>query len=332
MEESAELCFLSSPNHDRRVGCNIQGDIYMTHNWKGWEVWRFIRDESSGQFIITSWTHNNKVLCSGLDGRVYTTENKKGTWEKWRIVSHPNSEGLRIESVEHHRFLAFSGQDLYTENEGGVDTAWFIEPAHGNHFFISATFHDKRLSSSSEHPFTTKSRKSWEKWIMEPTNEEIGQYTILSMEHGKYLGAEEDDKIIVSTKKHRWTIAVSTQEEGGGGYLIYSTEQGRRLTLDENGNLYTEKEGDSRVTWQLEPILPHTISGKQIWSWVGLGITSAALVVAMPFAVIGVVGACGTAATLQSIGSVGLGIACTSMAVTAGADWWFGVIWCDQGS
>jgi len=104
------------------------------------------------------------------------------------------------------------------------------------------------------------------------------------------------------------------------------------MTLDENGNLYTEKEGDSRVTWQLEPILPHTISGKQIWSWVGLGITSAALVVAMPFAVIGVVGACGTAATLQSIGSVGLGIACTSMAVTAGADWWFGVIWCDQGS
>ena len=115
MEESGhELCFLSSPNYDRRVGCSINGDIYVSQNWKGWEVWRFIKDESSGHFIITSWTHDKKVLCSGPDGRVFTTENKEGSWGKWRIVPHPKFEGLRIESVEHDRFLSLSGQDLYT--------------------------------------------------------------------------------------------------------------------------------------------------------------------------------------------------------------------------
>eukprot|EP00985_Skeletonema_marinoi_P007576 scaffold3335_cov139-Skeletonema_marinoi.AAC.5 len=348
MEESGhELCFLSSPNHDRRVGCNINGDIYVSQNWKGWEVWRFIKDESSGHFIITSWTHDKKVLCSGPDGRVFTTENKEGSWEKWRIVPHPKFEGLRIESVEHDRFLSFSGQDLHTKKKE-VDTAWYIEPAHGNHFFISATSHDERLSSSNEHPFTSKNRKSWEKWIVEPTNEKIGQYTIRSMEHGKYLGAEKNDKIIVSENKQLWTIGLSTQE--GGGYLILSTEFNRRLTLDENGNLHTEEVGDSNVTWQLEAVLPHTVSGKQIWSWVGAGVCSTILAVAMPFAVMGVVGAMGfgaggiaagsmgagmmsaeaiaagggiaaggTVATLQSIGAVGLGLAGTSMAVGAGA-------------
>jgi hypothetical protein len=317
-----ELCFLSSPNHDRRVGCNILGDIYMSQNWKGWEVWRFIRDESSGHFIITSWTHSKRVLCSGPDGRVFTTENKEGTWEKWRIVSHPKLEGLRIESVEHHRFLSFSGQDLYTNNQEEEDTAWFVEPAHSNHFFISATSHDRRVSSSNEHPFTSKNRKSWEKWIIEPTNEEIGQYTIRSMEHGKYLCSQEDNRIVVSEKKYLWTIGISTQEEGG--YLIHSAEHGGRLTLDENGNLYTEEVGDSHVVWQLEPILPHTINGKQIWSWVGLGVTSIVTAIAMPFLVMGVVGAkgfgaCGTAASLRSTCAVGLGLTVTSVAVGAGA-------------
>ncbi len=203
------------------------------------------------------------VLCSGPDGRVYVTANEKGTWEKWRITSHRKMKSLRIESVEHHRFLAFNGQDLYTENEDGdgEHTSWFIEPAHGNHFFLSATAtpHDKRVSSSSEHPFTSRNRKAWEKWIIEPSVEEIGQYTIRSVVHGKYLGAEEDGRIIVSTKEQLWTIAVSTQEVLGGGYLLFSTEHGRGLTLDENGNLFIEEDGDNRVIWQLEPVLENII-------------------------------------------------------------------------
>lgn len=315
----------------------------MTLNWKGWEAWQFIRDESSGHFIITSWTHTKKVLGSGPDGRVFTTESKdyECSWEKWRVAKHPNSEGLMIESVEHHRLLAFSGQDLCTtNNEEG--TNWFLEPAHGYQFFVSTPSLDKRLSSNNEHPFTSHNRKAWEKWIIEPTNQRVGQYSIRSMEHGKFLGSQGDDRIVVSEKKHFWTIGASTDAEGGG-YHICSTQHNKRLAIDHNGNLYMkEGAGDGNELWDLECILPHTITGKQIL--IGSGATAAAAI-ATPFALMGVVGAMGfgtggiaagslgawmmslegsvaaggVVATLQSIGAAGLGLGLTSMAVGAGA-------------
>lgn len=315
----------------------------MTQNWKGWEAWRFIKDESSGHFIITSWTHTKKVLCSGPDGRVFTTENKEGSWEKWRITKHPSSEGLMIESVEHSRLLAFSGQDLYTSKEEDTNN-WFLEPAHGYHFFVSTPSLDgKRLSSNNEHPFTSHNRKSWEKWIIEPTNQRVGQYSIRSMQHGKFLGLHEDDRIIVSETKYLWTIGPSTDGEGRG-YYIRSTQRNKRLSIDHSGNLYV-KEGasDGNETWDLECVLPHTITGKQIW--IGTGITAAAAI-STPFAIMGAVGAMGfgaggiavesfgawmmslyggltpaggIVATLQSIGAAGLGLGLTSVAVGAGA-------------
>jgi hypothetical protein len=74
------------------------------------------------------------------------------------------------------------------------------------------------------------------------------------MEHGKYLGAEQNVQIIVSENKQLWTVGLSTQE--GGGYLIHCTEYDRRLTLDKNGHLYTEEVGDSNVTWSLKLLSP----------------------------------------------------------------------------
>ena len=105
-EPGHELCFLSSLSHDHYRGvCNIRGsghgdgdvDVDAGQNWKGWEVWRFTGEESSGQFVITSWVHKNRALCSGPDGQVFTVENNEGTWGKqckWRVLSHPNAEGL----------------------------------------------------------------------------------------------------------------------------------------------------------------------------------------------------------------------------------------------
>jgi hypothetical protein len=59
---------------------------------------------------------------------------------------------------------------------------------------------------------------------------------------------------------------------------------------------------------ELEAALPHTVSGKQIWSWVGLGVGSTVLAVAMPFAVMGVVGAMGFGAGGIAAGSMGAGM------------------------
>jgi len=112
-----------------------------------------VKIDDEGTFIITSWTHNCKLLCSNGDGRVLTTENKEGSWEKWKVSLHSKSHGVKIQSVEHGRYLAYSGKDLYTMVKD-EDTAWHLEPANRNQFFISLTSRGKRISSSHDSPFT----------------------------------------------------------------------------------------------------------------------------------------------------------------------------------
>lgn len=319
----------------------------MDHKWNGWEVWRFTKLDEEGTFLITSWTHDNKVLCSNGEGGVFTTENKGGSWERWNISLHPNGHGVRIRSVEHGRYLAYSGQDIYTMDKE-EDTAWNLVPAHGNRFFISATCHDKRLSSSIGHPFTSGNRKAWEVWVVEPVNNQIGHFTIRSQEHGKYLASLNDGRIIVRESQQHWTIHASPH----GGFFIQSVDDCRKLSCNDNGDPFTADTSSDGgwETWHLEAVLPHTISGKQIWSWVGIGVTTITLAVSMPFAVMGIVGAMGfgsggiaagsmaagmmsaeaiasggavaaggTVASLQSIGAVGLGVAGASAAATTGA-------------
>ncbi|KAL7549985.1 hypothetical protein ACHAWF_013240 [Thalassiosira exigua] len=345
MEESGgELCFISHPGYDRRLSCNIFGHIWMDGNWKGWEVWRFTKIDDGECFIITSWTHDQKVLCSDGEGRVFTTENRHGSWEKWKVSSHPSRPGIRIQSVEHGRSLAFSGQDLYTMDKDD-DTAWYLEPAHGNRFYISVFCHDKRLSSTAEDPFTSHNRKALEEWIIEPINSIVRHFTVRSQEHGKYLGSSKCGKLTVDESQHCWAIILSPH----GGFFIQSVEHGRKLSCDDDGHPYTSDDSGGRETWRLEPIMPGTISGQQIWSFVGIGAAAVVSAVVMPFAVNGIVrskgfrrvgiaagsaaagmmsaeaiasggavAAGGTVATLQSIGAAGLGAAGASAAAAAG--------------
>jgi len=88
---------------------------------------------------------------------VLTTEKKEGSWEKWKVSLHPKSHGVKIQSVKHGRYFAYSGKDLYTKVKD-EDTAWHLEPANRNQFFISSTSHDKRISSSHDSPFTVTSQ------------------------------------------------------------------------------------------------------------------------------------------------------------------------------
>ena len=343
-EPGHELLFISHPRSDRCLSCNIFGHIRMDGNWKGWEVWRFVKIHDEGTFIITSWTHDRKVLCSNGDGRVLTTENKEGSWEKWKVSLHPKSHGVKIQSVEHGRYLTYSGKDLYTMVKD-EDTAWHLEPANRTQFFISLTSHDKRISSSHDSPFTLTShnRKGWEKWVIDPTGSPIGQFIIRSLEHGKYLGSSDNGKLIVSESQQHWTIFSSQC----GDVFIQSLETGRRLSCDVNGHAYTTDASEGWETFCLEPIMPATINEQQIWR---IGATSIVLAVATPFAVMGAIGAIGfgaegiaagsmaagmmsaeaiasggaviaggTVATLQSIGAVGLGAGLGSAAAAAGA-------------
>lgn len=163
------------------------------------------------------------------------------------------------------------------------DTAWHLQPAHRNQFFLtSATTDDTRLSCTKEHKLVShKNRKSWEKWIVEPINSTAGNFTIRSVEHEKCLSTSEDGKLVISESPHHWSISSSSY---CGGVFIQSAEHGHRLSLNNNNYPCTVKADGGWKTWILEPIMPNTISGKQIWSYVGIGATTIGLSVAMPFA------------------------------------------------
>lgn len=267
---------------------------------------------------------------------------------KWRVSLDPEAHGVRIQSVEHGRFLAYSGNRLYTvhQPECSEDNVWHLEPGHRNYFFVSITCHDKRLSSTKDNPCTHSNRQAWEKWAIDPNNEQLGHFEIRSLEDGKYLGSTEDGKLVVIESSQLWTIGSSPY----GGVYIHSVEHGGRLSCDADGHPYTTTDSGRWETWKLEPIMPITISGKQIFSLVGIGVTSITLAVATPFAVMGVVGAMGfgaegiaagsmaagmmsaeaiasgggviaggTVAALQSIGAAGLGAAGITAAAGTGA-------------
>ncbi|KAL7554024.1 hypothetical protein ACHAWF_017389 [Thalassiosira exigua] len=250
-----------------------------------------------GCYIITSWTHKRKILCSNSKGRVYTTEKRGGSEQTWNISSHPSMTGVKIHSVKHGRFLAFSGHDLYTFVKE-KDTAWHLEPAHGHRFFISAKCHEKRLSSTSKRPKTHRHRGAGEKWVIKRAKVN-GHFTILSQKHGKYLGSSKDGKLTFGKSRHDWAIVASPH----GGIYIQSIEHGLKLSCDRNGHPYTTEASGGWETWHLEPIMPRTVSGKKMWSLAGIVATTIATAVAMPFAVMGVVGALGFGAEGIASGS-----------------------------
>jgi hypothetical protein len=348
-----ELCFLSHPMFDRRVQCDSYGHVKMDMNWQGWEVWRFIRSENE-TFVITSWTHSSKVLCSNPQGSVYTTENKEGGLERWKITSHPQTKGLSIQSVAHGRYLAFDGKKLHTAksstDDNGGKTAWFLEPGHRHHFFISSLKHEKRLWSGKNYVgnlFIHENLKAWEKWAIEPIQNAAGSFTIRSVNHRHYLGTDDNGNLrVVDHCNDEWVIVSSPHHDG---VFLQSKKHSSRLACPSLGRVYLAKGGDEE-TWTLEPIMPDTISGGKIWSLLAIGVATVGFAVAAPFAVMGIVGAMGfgsegivagsmaagmmsaeaiasggaiaaggTVATLQSIGAAGLGEAGLTAAVGAGA-------------
>lgn len=345
---SGELCFMSNHAFNRLLKCNPFGGLSMTNVWGGWEVWRFI-EIGAGRLIITSWTHDSKVLASDPDGKVHTTENKLGTWEEWTVER--SDSGVLIQSVAHPgRYLCFNdNNNLFTtpdRNQKGIE--WCLETANSHLFYMNCPSHDKRLSSNGDGVvFSNSYRKDCEQWTVK--REEERWFSICSKRFGMYLASSNNGKVFTKASFDNdacWDI----EELESGGLALLSHAFHRHLVLGDDCNLCTKLDDDGGVAWNLEPCMPQSRTGKQMATLVGASVAGLATVVAAPFAVTGVVGALGfgaggiasgsiaagmmsaeavaagggvvaggTVATLQSIGAVGLGFAGTTAALGGGA-------------
>eukprot|EP00565_Helicotheca_tamesis_P006293 CAMPEP_0185725084 /NCGR_PEP_ID=MMETSP1171-20130828/1407_1 /TAXON_ID=374046 /ORGANISM="Helicotheca tamensis, Strain CCMP826" /LENGTH=537 /DNA_ID=CAMNT_0028393105 /DNA_START=225 /DNA_END=1838 /DNA_ORIENTATION=- len=346
---SGELCFMSLPEFDKRLTCDVFGKLSATTKWKGWEVWRFI-EIGGGDVIITSWTHKEKVLCSNGEGHVFTTEKETGSGEMWRVERAPSDDGVVISSVSHNRRLGFDGETFFTANAAEHKFInWHLEAAHKHKYHVSICSNGERIECGGMEVFLSSPKnKEPQEWLFESAGD--GLVTLFSSRHNKYLSSKSNGEVAlaesISGDEH-WQI----NESKDGGAVILSKVHGRKLSSNDKKQLCTVLENDScSSTWHLGPCMPETITGKQMWIK-GLGIAvGAAATVAAPFAVMGAVGAMGftaggiasgsvaagmmsaeaiaagggvvaggTVATLQSIGAAGLGFAGTSAALSAGA-------------
>jgi hypothetical protein len=302
-----ELCFISSSIHDKRIQCNIFGHVTMNSNWKGWEVWCLSEGTNDGSFIITSWTHDRKVLCSDPDGTVRTTENPGGAWEQWK-VQKVSERGVILRSVAHEdRVLWTDGQTLRTEfyyDDGGnggsnnqEDCLWCLEPAHTNHFFLSSHASDQRVGCTPDRAvFTTDNRKEWEHWVVEF----VGSGAVVLKSHAhhneaRFLTVEDGSKVTMGHKAYTWQVELSPH----GGVTFCSMDCKKFLTCNpgvDGVTLAIEEAHDAEdksMSWILEPRMPSTISANQIWALTGAALFGLTTVIAAPFAVVGMVGAMG---------------------------------------
>lgn len=57
--EGNELCYISHPNHDHRIGCNIFGNLFLTNNWAGYVTHSF-------ESLPQSFLHSHFLCLSSV--------------------------------------------------------------------------------------------------------------------------------------------------------------------------------------------------------------------------------------------------------------------------
>jgi len=351
---TGELCFISSPHNARQISCHPwSGYLSMSKNWKGWEVWRFI-EAGDGHVRIVSW-HDNHFLCSDDKGKVWTTQNIEGEWDKWVVeLADDYKSGVVFKSVSHGRYLQI-------ENNGkrfstcafmkGKPCTWHIAAANRQEFFLSSPLYDRRIGSNKSDITCTSNRKSWEAWELHC--QDGGFVSFRSKKFGKNLCSDQDGNLYQTDfvgENALWKIETSPTNST----YILSKTSGKYLSYDDRGERFLTHSGNQQPeafkVWSLEPVLPSTTTGTKMRNLTIGGSMAAISIIAAPFAVVGAVGAMGfgsagvaggsmaagmmsaeaiasggaiaaggTVATLQSIGAAGLGVAGTAASMSAGA-------------
>ena len=307
---TGELCFFTSLEHDKRMSCSPYGKLSMSRNWKGWEVFRIIEVGNGVHVRIASWTHDTKVLCYNIDGNAFMSDNDFGMQGRWTVELMPApNNGVVIKSALFGKYLTFDGKSFATSGCISKTAAWDLSSAHKQAYFLSSTPHNKRLGCDNGRGrvFCTKNRKDWEVWQIGTCDD--GFISLKSnVEGGKYLSCSAEGELTISNKaegNELWKIVESCH----GGIFIESKNHEWYLACNGEGQgIYASKDAHGEESWLLQPKMPSTISGKEITGYSVGGAVALGSIVAMPFAVMGVVGAMGFTGSGIAGGSVAAGM------------------------
>jgi hypothetical protein len=290
---TGELCFLSNPHVDRRLRCDVFGNVSLDSNWNGWEVWRFI-EVGNSELILSSWTHDSKVLASDASGKIYTIaeENRHRNRDcRWTVAKGRN--GVVLHSVAHGKYLcATLPNDFYTvDNIATEGVEWHLEPANSSVFFLSVG--ETQLSGRDGGlPVTTTSNQTdLEEWKIEPYYNQGGgnRFSIFSCKDKRFLGSAKDGRVWTTSDPKDSAIVWELEGAPDGGYFVFSLLHERYLHFGDdstNGSLPPSTSVEKEQSWMLCPRMPGSISGGHIAAFSGASVTAAALMVAAPFAAV----------------------------------------------
>lgn len=346
---SGELCFFSSPKHKTRMSCNHEGMLSMSPNWKGWEVFRIVKCDNQHVRII-SWTHNTQVLHSDRDGNVFMRQEQFSDSCKWIIELANARDGVVIKSTVSGHYLCFDGKMFSTHDCIDRNSVWDISSAHQQKYYLSSVKHKTRVSFNPKKNglFCTVNKGDWEVWEVQQRGSGLFSFKSIIGE-GKYLSCDSKGTIKLSDEagdNELWNIRNSPH----GGLLISSKNYVKYHVACDGKSVYCSKDSSSQESWVIEYVMPPTISRAEVIGYSVAAAVSLVSIIAMPFAVMGIVGAMGftsagitagsmgasmmsaeaiasgvggvaaggTVATLQSIGAAGLGLGGTLAAMGAG--------------
>ncbi|CAJ1966407.1 unnamed protein product [Cylindrotheca closterium] len=298
---SGELCFVSNPVLHSQIRCNPLGQLSLTQKSACQEVWRFIEVGNGGALVIATWSHAQTFyLSSDGDGNVFTTKNRLGHNERWKLERTEN--GARIVSVAHKgRYLSVGNDDgealFRTTTQPNDYAKWHTEAAHSNTYHLQSIF---VTSLKEDAPYISSDRKGraslskhkrdWEEWKLERFDDDY--VTLYSKKHEQYLGSNSVGEVTTTKKVGEWSLWSIEQSTYGGIYLKSKTYQ-RRLAVVGEGEMSTlcttKEQYSSHETWRLEPCLPFFLSPTKIAAMASAGVLGLALTVAMPYALLGIV-------------------------------------------
>ena len=310
---SGELLFVSSSLNRRQIRCDLIGNLTLTEDRRGWEVWRFI-ETGGGRVRIVSWMHPFCIVCNH-EGKVTTAAvgQAEEAYDEWTVEKAPDGhDGVIIKSVGCENRKLFHGEEglSLTEalEENGV---WRLDAAHSQTYSLTSMHHGR---SVGPFPLVSDNIKESDQIILQQIDNR-GTLRLYHIHRGEYLQSDEDGKVICigtppdeNDKTSLWNM----ESRPDGGYTFTSKSNNRLLafsTDEEDPSLCTvlNTTDDKREVWAVNPILPRAVSSDKIKTFAIGTSVAVGTTIAMPFLMVGMVAALPAEATLAaSILSVGL--------------------------
>lgn len=309
---SGELLFVSSWNQ-RQIRCDLIGNLTLTQDRRGWEVWRFI-ETGGGKVRIVSWMHPFCIVCNH-EGKVTTAAVGQAEvgYDEWTVEKAPDGyTGVIIKSVGCEKRILFHGGEGLSLSEVLEESGvWRLDAAHSQTYSLTSVHHGRSIGPF---PLVSDNIKESDQIMLQQIDNQ-GTVRLYHTHRGEYLQSYEAGQVVcidVPPEESDETSLWNMESRPDGGYTFTSKSDNQLLafsTDEEDPSICTVPDitDDKREVWAVNPILPRAVSSDKIKTFAIGTSVAVGTTIAMPFLMVGMVAALPAEATLAaSILSVGL--------------------------